>query len=272
MEDNLKFLNEELEKLKKKIAKERENDNIGTYKNLIQAFRNVLDLVNEEENKLNEWKQMYSVYTNVKLDKKQISVWEQNSKNEIRNRRLFNIEKEIIDTKDIKLKDVIDDSVKKMLDELGIDSNICNKSISSALVDIASRIKFTNNFVNRKGDLYNIVADISDKIKENKSHDYYIFSEYLVLFKFVTNHISEIVNNKLGNDVKICFPNDSTIKIDYEGNKYNINILKPKEESIKGKRLSTYIYFEDIKNEKLTDKFVDMILMYNPKEIYKYNM
>ena len=52
MEDNLKFLNEELEKLKKKIAKERENDNIGTYKNLIQAFRNVLDLVNEEENKV----------------------------------------------------------------------------------------------------------------------------------------------------------------------------------------------------------------------------
>ena len=272
MEDNLKFLNEELEQLKKKIAKEREEGNFGTYKNLIQAFRNVLDLVNEEENKLNEWKQMYSVYTNVHLDKKQISVWEQNSKNEIRNRRLFNIEKEIIDTKGIKLKDVIDDSVKKMLDELGIDSNICNKSISGALVDIASRIKFINNFVNRKGDLYDIVADISDKIKENKSYDYYIICEYLVLFKFVTNHISEIVNNKLGNDVKICFPNNSTIKIEYCGNEYNINILKPKEDSIKGRKLSTYIYFDNVESENINENIIDMILICNPKEIYNYSI
>ena len=93
-----------------------------------------------------------------------------------------------------------------------------------------------------------------------------------MLFKFVTNNISEIVNNKLGNDVKIYFPNSSTIKIEYCGNEYNISILKPKEEFIKGRRLSSYIYFDNVENENINENIIDMILVCNPKEIYNYTI
>ena len=110
---NLYFLNEELEQLKKSISKSRTNGDIGTYKNLIKAYRDILTLINEEERK-NDWKQKYSVYENVTDNKKQIAVWEQNNY-EIRNHRIFKLEIEVKDLENIKLKDILDDKNIELL-------------------------------------------------------------------------------------------------------------------------------------------------------------
>ena len=89
-ESNLYFLNNELEQLKKCITKARERNDIGTYKNLIKAYTDVLALINKEEEK-NEWKQMYSTYKNIDNGELQVAVWEQNNSNNIRNHKVFNV-------------------------------------------------------------------------------------------------------------------------------------------------------------------------------------
>ena len=131
---NLYFLNEELEQLKKSISKSRINGDVGTYKNLIKAYRDVLTLINEEERK-NDWKQKYSVYENVTDNKKQIAVWEQNNY-EIRNHRIFNIENEVKDLENIKLKDILDDK----------------------------NIELLLNYKEEYADIYNVLYNISKKI------------------------------------------------------------------------------------------------------------
>ena len=89
-ESNLYFLNNELEQLKECITKARERNDIGTYKNLIKAYTDVLALINKEEEK-NEWKQMYSTYKNIDNGELQVAVWEQNNSNNIRNHKVFNV-------------------------------------------------------------------------------------------------------------------------------------------------------------------------------------
>ena len=89
-ESNLYFLNNELEQLKKCIVKARKRNDVGTYKNLIKAYTDVLALINKEEEK-NEWKQMYSTYKNIDNGELQVAVWEQNNSNNIRNHKIFNV-------------------------------------------------------------------------------------------------------------------------------------------------------------------------------------
>lgn len=89
--DDLQFLNIEKENLKKKINKALEEDNIGTYKNLIQAFENVVKMIENME-----WKKEYSVYTSSfdGKEEKCVSIWEQKGQ-EVRNNRAFVIQEEL---------------------------------------------------------------------------------------------------------------------------------------------------------------------------------
>ncbi|MFR2887408.1 MAG: hypothetical protein ACLTDM_04305 [Clostridium butyricum] len=89
--DDVQFLIIEKENLKKKINKALEEDNIGTYKNLIQAFENVVKMIENME-----WKKEYSVYTSSfdGKEEKCVSIWEQKGQ-EVRNSRAFVIQEEL---------------------------------------------------------------------------------------------------------------------------------------------------------------------------------
>lgn len=83
----LKTLLNEQNQLLKKIEKARNEDNYGTYKNLIQALSEITRLVNNER-----WEDKSSYY---KTDEGEfVSTWEQKGK-DIRNHKIYKIEKEI---------------------------------------------------------------------------------------------------------------------------------------------------------------------------------
>lgn len=86
------FLENERIALEDKITKAREGNNENTYKNLIQAYERVLELIRKE----NLWSDMYSHYK-MKIDgefQEVVSVWQQKGE-DIRNHRIFKVEKEI---------------------------------------------------------------------------------------------------------------------------------------------------------------------------------
>ena len=83
----LSTLQHELMELKEKIESARKREDYGTYKNLILAFKEVIHLIHEEEEKT-EWKDMSSKY---KTDgKDMISLWEQKGK-DIRNVKEYEV-------------------------------------------------------------------------------------------------------------------------------------------------------------------------------------
>lgn len=78
-------LKQEITSLNESIIAARNRGNIGTYKNLIQAYERVMTLIERYD-----WKQMYSEYTTD--DQKQIAVWMQNGEGQIKNKKVWNVE------------------------------------------------------------------------------------------------------------------------------------------------------------------------------------
>lgn len=70
----LKFLEIERESLQKTMHRVLENGDIGTYKNLIQAYERVLGLIRDTE-KENKWENLYSKYNTESIP--MISIWKQ---------------------------------------------------------------------------------------------------------------------------------------------------------------------------------------------------
>ena len=89
----LDFLNKEKENLEQKISRTLENGDIGTYKNLMQAYERVLYLIKEED----VWQEKFSHYHS--NGKELISTWEQKGE-DIRNNKKYEV-KEIIEQKDL---------------------------------------------------------------------------------------------------------------------------------------------------------------------------
>ena len=86
------FLENEKIALENKLIKARDNDNENTYKNLIQAYERVLDLIRKE----NVWTDMYSHYK-MKIDdefQEVVSTWKQKGE-DIKDHKIYKIEKEI---------------------------------------------------------------------------------------------------------------------------------------------------------------------------------
>ena len=113
----LDTLQHELLSLKDKIESARKKEDYGTYKNLILAFKEVVHLVHEEEDN-NKWKEFSSHYYEgdkaIKGENEYIALWEQNGNDDIRNHRIFKVEKEI--KKDSFLND---DTLDKIEDIIG---------------------------------------------------------------------------------------------------------------------------------------------------------
>lgn len=77
-------LKNEVGLLNNKIANTRNQENFGTYKNLIQAYSEILKLIERYD-----WQLKYSEYS---IDEgKQVAVWEQNGEGNIRNHKVWNI-------------------------------------------------------------------------------------------------------------------------------------------------------------------------------------
>lgn len=114
-----KFLETEKLELEKKIVNSRNQNNEGTYKNLIQAYERVLELIRRES----KWEQRYS-YNN---PNEVLSTWEQNG-DDIRNKKEYKAKEIVkkIENKKVSIdykvrKDIINCSVttKPMYDENG---------------------------------------------------------------------------------------------------------------------------------------------------------
>lgn len=94
------FLENEKISLEDKITKAREGNNENTYKNLIQAYEKVLELIRKE----NVWTDMYS-HHKMKIDdefQEVVSTWKQKGE-DIKDHKIYKIEKEIKDNPTYKL-------------------------------------------------------------------------------------------------------------------------------------------------------------------------
>lgn len=84
--DLLSALKNEQQLLLSKMKKALDDDNIGTYKNLVLALKEIAGLVQRED-----WSQQWSKYSSE--DKEYVAVWEQKG-SEIKNHRKFEIKNE----------------------------------------------------------------------------------------------------------------------------------------------------------------------------------
>lgn len=89
----LEFLNKEKTSLEQKISETLKRGDIGTYKNLIIAYKEVLRLIKDEDT----WQEKFSHYYS--NGKELMSTWEQKGE-DIRNEKIYEV-KEIIEQKDL---------------------------------------------------------------------------------------------------------------------------------------------------------------------------
>ena len=89
------FLENERIALEEKITEARNKGNENTYKNLIQAYERVLELIRKE----NKWEDMYSHYyegdEKLNGENEYVATWKQNYNGDIKEHKIYKIEKEI---------------------------------------------------------------------------------------------------------------------------------------------------------------------------------
>lgn len=73
-------------KIPKALITVNEDKGINTYRNLTKALAENVKLIDEYD-----WKLMYSEYTHEDNNQRQVAVWEQNSENEIRNHKIWDV-------------------------------------------------------------------------------------------------------------------------------------------------------------------------------------
>lgn len=101
IEQRISNLKEEAKLLDAKIAKARNENNYGTYKNLINAYSEILKLIDRYD-----WQLMHSEYYTE--GKKQVAVWEQNGEGSIRNHKVWDVVSDTINIQGtVTAKDVI---------------------------------------------------------------------------------------------------------------------------------------------------------------------
>lgn len=105
--------------LLKKIEKSRKDDDYGLYKNLIRALTDVTTLKQKElaNAPRDIWKDMYSHYyegdKKIKGENEYVATWKQNYVGDIKEHRIFKVEKEI--KKDGFLEDDVLDKIEDII-------------------------------------------------------------------------------------------------------------------------------------------------------------
>ncbi len=145
-------LKNEIGLLNNKIANTRNQENFGSYKNLIQAYSEILRLIERYD-----WQLKYSEYSTDKG--KEVAVWEQNSEGSVRNHKIWNLK----DKKDIYIEPDRDRLTLYYDGKIGYiklsDSTSC-KDIVDMLCNFVDISKF-NIHVNTSG----IGKSIGDELK-----------------------------------------------------------------------------------------------------------
>lgn len=121
------FLENEKIALEDKITKAREGNNENTYKNLIQAYERVLELIRKE----NVWEDMYSHYydggESLKGENEYVTTWKQRFDGEIKDHKIYKIEKEVTPSSMLKVNIEIDKNYIVDGDDLTIPMKINGK-------------------------------------------------------------------------------------------------------------------------------------------------
>lgn len=174
METNiLEFLEKDLVKIEKKMSKAIEEDNFGTYKNLLDATDRILKMLNQYGN---EYKQMWSKYKD-ENGVQHVSVWKQNKDNDIKEHYDFTVNNVYIKEPNIpvgvKVKTTpIDDAcnikLPNMCSKEEFIKNIQDYDKNKLVIryindDTYYLIHFNNNFVNTY--IFKSVDEINSFIK-----------------------------------------------------------------------------------------------------------
>lgn len=156
--DIIEILDEEIDHLIRKFKQAREENNIGTFKNLFLAFKEVYNMRKEELE--DDWKLMYSEYsTGGRIDntgryiKKQVAIWQQNSKGQVRNHKVWNVEEKDSFAENIRQHGI--EVAKEQIDATN-NANKDNSVISYGTIEISDE------------DVKKITKEIEEELKTNK--------------------------------------------------------------------------------------------------------
>lgn len=100
----LEALQNEQNQLLNKLAKIRQEDNYGTYKNIVMALSEVTRLI-EKNTPIEKWEDRYSHYREQKDNgewEETISTWQQKGEDNIKDHKIYKIDSEIIKNKKAK--------------------------------------------------------------------------------------------------------------------------------------------------------------------------
>lgn len=154
----LNFLNKEKENLEQKISRTLEKGDIGTYKNLMQAYERVLYLIKEED----VWQEKFSHYH---ADGKElISTWEQKGE-DIRNKKTYEVKEKLNQQDDNKL--YFDTELYDNINGFIITNVYYNGEIFKIKSNVAYACEYIEKLIKDKnvqvyGDLHSFGLDISD--------------------------------------------------------------------------------------------------------------
>lgn len=190
----LEFLNKEKTSLEQKISETLKRGDIGTYKNLIIAYKEVLRLIKDEDT----WQEKFSHYYS--NGKELMSTWEQKGE-DIRNEKIYEV-KEVIKNKLIYLNTIGGRSVASSNRELTFQTINEDKCINAEL----------NIYIN-KNYAHTIRVKVNDSIVKEGDKD---FISAINDNGKITLNITEYIHRGINNINIIPLLEKSTFDVAYE--------------------------------------------------------
>lgn len=232
--DTMNFLENERLNLQTKIERARDKGDVGTYKNLILAYKEILrleeDIKREEKIKKNnttKWELKWSKYK-TDNDTPMISIWEQNNNGEIRNTQQFRLYDEKLLKLIINLMSQLDISNFK-------DENDFNLKMNSSYLNLKNYLNLANFYNYNKNILYFDIDKENCTIMYNKAIYRYAYATNLA---FIVEQIQSLCDK------------DVVIYGDYRGiGLYLADLLKEKGFKV----LDTRVVNMNLKNNNIRD-------------------
>lgn len=275
METNiLEFLEKDLVKIEKKMSKAIDEDNFGTYKNLLDATDRILKMLNQYGN---EYKQMWSKYRD-ENGIQHVSVWKQNKDNDIKEHFDFTVNNN--KSNNGYIEKVFDKYLYKkenLESKTNIEIPVCEtmRGVGKTYWLVKQAIK--NNFNNNVAILTTYKQNIIDKIVEIENTEWYkrINGNNKVKVDIVTN-----LNDLHGSKIDILYVDEGFENVDIPNSisKYiRLKLIKEQLENNipRGMRVKTSPIDDDcnikLPNMCSKEEFIKNIQDYN-KEQPKNNL
>lgn len=265
METNiLEFLEKDLVKIEKKMSRAIDEDNFGTYKNLLDATDRILKMLNQYGN---EYKQMWSKYRD-ENGTQHVSVWKQNKDNDIKEHYDFTVNNN--KSNNGYIEKVFDKYLYKnenLESKTNIEIPVCEtmRGVGKTYWLVKQAIK--NSFNNNVTILTTYKQNIIDKIIEIENTEWYkrINGNNKVKVDIVTN-----LNDLHGRKIDILYVEEGLENVDIPNSiqKYiRLKLIKeqPKNNLVyaecfySGIRYSLKYFYKDEVQEYYTDNINDFI-------------